>query len=320
MRMSATKLPVTRSLSIRGPRRCSRGYLARSRWSCSVDLTESGGGGGDAGARPPARRLVPGAPEAALCHVASTRLARARARAPFPFPGPGAEIPIAPHQIRSTGGRRHRSITGEFELPSTGRDSVQANLQADSRPLCDVKTLCNTAAESMMSPRAGARAGEIQLTLALLKPTVCSYQPEVSAVLRRIKQEKLDIVRTRRMFWTEEEAREFYGEHTGKFYFPRLVAAMTSGPFLALALAGPDAISRWRALLGPTKVYRGKWSEPHPVGLRALYGISDTRNGFHGSDSIDTARRELGLVFEGWDTQWWLDRERDKAAGSGSSQ
>lgn len=84
---------------------------------------------------------------------------------------------------------------------------------------------------------------------------------------------------------------------------------------MALALSGPDAIQRWRAMLGPTKVYRGKWEEPHPVGLRATYGLGDTRNGFHGSDSNENAEKELGLVFEGWDTRWWLDRARKMAAG-----
>ena len=91
------------------------------------------------------------------------------------------------------------------------------------------------------------------------------------------------IVRTSRLFWSVPDATKFYAEHRGKFYFPRLVASMTSGPCMALALAGPDAIQRWRQMLGPTKVYEGKWEEPHPVGLRAQYGVSDTRNGFHGS-------------------------------------
>ncbi|CAO1619847.1 unnamed protein product [Jaminaea pallidilutea] len=160
-----------------------------------------------------------------------------------------------------------------------------------------------------------AKEGPLQLTLALFKPTLCSYQPDVSAVLRHIKRSQLDIVRTTKQFWTRQEAADFYKEHEGKFYYPRLVASMSSGPSMALALAGPNAIERWRAMLGPTKVYRGKWEEPHPVGLRAMYGISDTRNGFHGSDSPESAKRELGFVFEGWDIEWWLQRERDRAAG-----
>lgn len=96
------------------------------------------------------------------------------------------------------------------------------------------------------------------------------------------------IVRTARLFWTVPEAAKFYEEHVGKFYFPRLIAGMTSGPSMAIALSGHDAIARWRAMLGPTKVYRGKWEEPLPVGLRSMYGLGDTRNGFHGSGKCST--------------------------------
>lgn len=45
------------------------------------------------------------------------------------------------------------------------------------------------------------------------------------------------------------------------------------------------------------------------MGLRALYGRSDTLNGFHGSDAPATAKRELDLVFEGWNVDWWLEQE-----------
>ena len=54
----------------------------------------------------------------------------------------------------------------------------------------------------------------------------------------------------------------------------------TSGPFVALALCGPDAIKQWRSLIGPTHVYKAQWQKPET--LRAKYGLSDTRNGFHG--------------------------------------
>ena len=58
----------------------------------------------------------------------------------------------------------------------------------------------------------------------------------------------------------------------------------TSGPFLALALHGPSAITHWRTLIGPTHVYKAQWL--HPETLRARYGMSDTRNGFHGAPAF----------------------------------
>lgn len=175
---------------------------------------------------------------------------------------------------------------------------------------------------------------ELQLTLALIKPSVCAYQPDVSAVLKEIKRSNLQMVRSKRLFWKAQDAHQFYAEHHGKFYYDRLVIGMTryvslapslpivppfllfslfspplsySGPSIALVLAGPDAIKQWRAMLGPTKAYRAKWQ--HPDCLRARFGLGDTRNGFHGSDSPESARREIAQVFEGWDTNWWIARE-----------
>ncbi|GAA6000403.1 hypothetical protein JCM10207_007998 [Rhodosporidiobolus poonsookiae] len=148
----------------------------------------------------------------------------------------------------------------------------------------------------------------LQLTLGVIKPSVAAHQPHVQEIMQRIKASGLEIVRSKRLFWRAEDAEQFYGEHKGRFYFPRLVQHATSGPFVALALAAPDAIQRWRALIGPTHVYKGQWERPET--LRAQYGLSDTRNGFHGSDSPKSAAKELGQVFEGWDVEWWL-RQRE---------
>ncbi|GAA6038960.1 hypothetical protein JCM8097_000595 [Rhodosporidiobolus ruineniae] len=149
----------------------------------------------------------------------------------------------------------------------------------------------------------------LQLTLGVLKPSVAAHQPHVQEIMQTIKASGLEIVRSKRLFWREEDAAEFYGEHKGRFYFPRLVQHATSGPFVALALAAPDAIARWRQLIGPTKVFRGQWEAPES--LRARYGLSDTRNGFHGSDSPDSAAKELAQVFEGWDVRWWLEQRNN---------
>ena len=70
-------------------------------------------------------------------------------------------------------------------------------------------------------------APQLQVTLALLKPTLVSYQPDVSAVLKRIKTAKFDIVRNKRIYWKEKDAQAFYKEHEGKFYYDRLIQGMT---------------------------------------------------------------------------------------------
>lgn len=73
----------------------------------------------------------------------------------------------------------------------------------------------------------GPHSPPLQVTLALLKPTLVSYQPDVSAVLKRIKLAKFDIVRNKRLFWKEKDAQAFYKEHEGKFYYDRLIQGMT---------------------------------------------------------------------------------------------
>jgi len=113
-----------------------------------------------------------------------------------------------------------------------------------------------------------------ELTLALIKPSLYACAPETSEVLRTIKANGFEVCRTKRIHWRTDEAKAFYAEHKGRFYFPRLVLAM-SEPFMALALAKENAIQDWRALIGPTQVYRAKWLKPDC--LRAKYGINDTR-------------------------------------------
>lgn len=139
------------------------------------------------------------------------------------------------------------------------------------------------------------RIRRMQVTLGLIKPTVCAYRPNVLRALRRIqalnsievgqKKRKIHtdpkIVRTKSVHWNTNDAAAFYAEHQGKFYYNRLILGMTSGPSLALALSGRDAIRTWRELIGPTKAYRTAWEQPHT--LRGEFGLGDTRNGFHGS-------------------------------------
>jgi hypothetical protein len=61
---------------------------------------------------------------------------------------------------------------------------------------------------------------------------------------------------------TRARAEEFYGEHYGKPFFPRLVEFMTSGPIWALVLARPGAIKAWRELMGPTNVFTARAEKP----------------------------------------------------------
>ncbi|KAL0073899.1 nucleoside diphosphate kinase [Phycomyces blakesleeanus] len=134
-----------------------------------------------------------------------------------------------------------------------------------------------------------------QLTLALLKPDICASQKLQVRVHEAIEAQNIKIVSQRPVLWTKEEAGAFYAEHKGKFFYDRLCGYMTSGPFQALVLSSPDAIKEWRALIGPTHPCRARIHQP--TTLRALYGLSDTRNSFHGSDSDETAKNEIAFFF-----------------------
>lgn len=72
------------------------------------------------------------------------------------------------------------------------------------------------------------------------------------------------------------------------FHFP-------SGPTEALILEREEAISKWRELLGPTKVFKAIHS--HPDSIRGLFGLTDTRNACHGSDSPESVAQEIQKIF-----------------------
>ncbi|EST04578.1 Nucleoside diphosphate kinase [Kalmanozyma brasiliensis GHG001] len=190
-------------------------------------------------------------------------------------------------------------------IASTSRRTAAGLIAGHSGP----SLIASSRTPALSPARSSSTASRppLELTLALLKPSVCAYQPDISTILRSIKTSGLSIARSRRLFWTSADAHAFYAEHRGRFYYDRLILGMISGPSLALALCGPGAVKEWRRMLGPTKAYKGKYTDESC--LRARYGLGDTRNGFHGSDGQESAKRELGLVFDGWDAEWWLQRE-----------
>ena len=92
-----------------------------------------------------------------------------------------------------------------------------------------------------------------------------------------------------------KEAEKFYHEHQGKFFFQRLTLFMSSGPISTHILFGEDAVSKWRTLLGPTKVIKAQYEDPGS--FRGSFGVTDTRNVGHGSDSEETALKEIAFFF-----------------------
>ena len=94
---------------------------------------------------------------------------------------------------------------------------------------------------------------------------------------------------------TKEQAETFYAEHKDRPFFQALATFMSSGPIVAMHLSSPDAIKKWRALIGPTNTQKAK--EEAPDSLRARFGTDGTKNACHGSDSPSSAQRELTFFF-----------------------
>jgi nucleoside-diphosphate kinase len=87
-------------------------------------------------------------------------------------------------------------------------------------------------------------------------------------------------------------ADKHYAEHVEKPFYPSLKEFMTGGPIVAMAVAGPDAVSLVRKMMGATKP-----QDAAPGTIRGDYALVTTENLVHGSDSPESARRELDLWF-----------------------
>ncbi|AWP19956.1 hypothetical protein SMAX5B_008208 [Scophthalmus maximus] len=147
----------------------------------------------------------------------------------------------------------------------------------------------------------------LQLTLAVIKPDAVAHPLMLEALHQRILDNKFVIVRCRDLVWRRQDSERFYAEHSGRFFYQRLVEFMSSGPMRAYILAREDGIRHWRELMGPTKVFRARYSSP--ASIRAQFGLTDTRNTTHGSDSVESAQREISFFFPDFCAEEWMVKE-----------
>jgi nucleoside-diphosphate kinase len=132
----------------------------------------------------------------------------------------------------------------------------------------------------------------IERTLVLIKPDAVA-RGLAGEIISRIERKSLRIVEGRIFRMDAEMAGRHYAEHRAKPFFGELVEFITSSALVALAVEGPDAISAVRALMGPTNPV-----EAPPGTIRGDFALNITQNLVHGSDSPESAQRELGLFFE----------------------
>jgi nucleoside-diphosphate kinase len=132
---------------------------------------------------------------------------------------------------------------------------------------------------------------DIQRTLVLVKPDGVR-RGLVGEIIGRLERKGLRLVAGRFFTIDEALAGRHYAEHTEKPFFGDLVAFITSGPVMALAVEGAEAVPVVRTLMGPTNPI-----DAPPGTIRGDLAIELTENLIHGSDSPESAKRELGLFF-----------------------
>lgn len=135
----------------------------------------------------------------------------------------------------------------------------------------------------------------MERTLAIIKPDAVGRRLS-GKILDRIEAAGFTVRALRMVRLSKAEAEGFYAVHRERPFFGSLTDFMSSGPAVVLALEAPDAIRKWRDLMGatdPAKAADGT--------LRKEFGASIEHNATHGSDAPETAAFELGYFFAGVD-------------------
>jgi nucleoside-diphosphate kinase len=130
-----------------------------------------------------------------------------------------------------------------------------------------------------------------QRTLVLIKPDGVA-RGLVGEVLGRIERKGFTIIALEQRTLTAQIAEEHYGEHRDKPFFAELVAFITSGPLVAAVIEGPEAIASWRSMMGATNP-----ANAAPGTIRGDLATETQNNVTHGSDSPESAAREIALFF-----------------------
>ena len=141
-------------------------------------------------------------------------------------------------------------------------------------------------------------------TLVLLKPDAVQ-RGLVGEIVGRLEDRGWKIVGLKFMRMTDEVARKHYAEHVEKPFFPGLAAFMMSRPIIAIALEGENVVDAVRKSMGSTNP-----QDANPGTIRGDLAVNIGRNLIHGSDSVESAIRELAIFFNG-EELYEYEREAD---------
>ena len=131
----------------------------------------------------------------------------------------------------------------------------------------------------------------VENTFIMIKPDGVA-RGLVGDVISRFEAKGMRLERMRMLAATEDIARRHYAEHVEKPFFPELLSFITSGPVVAMEWSGESAVAAARTMMGPTNPV-----EAAPGSIRGDHALVITENIVHGSDSVESAERELAIWF-----------------------
>lgn len=132
----------------------------------------------------------------------------------------------------------------------------------------------------------------VETTFSIIKPNAVKKNA-IGSIIQIFEKNGLKIAAMKLQKMEKAKLEEFYAEHKERPFFGELVTFMMSGPVVLMALKGENAVLRNREIMGATDPKKAA-----PGTLRALFGDNVGENAVHGSDSADSAARELKIFFE----------------------
>lgn len=198
----------------------------------------------------------------------------------------GANAPVITKTISEQLAHEHKVLKGE----------------AQRKPIVDTYIIQQQAEVAEMRAKSGRSQKKESKDAPESKPaTICIIKPEVvekkDEILAKIQEKGYSIIEQKEVTFTEEMAREFYAAQSEAEHFEELIAYMTSGPSIVLAISKDDAedvVGKWRSDIGPTDLEEAK---QNPDTLRAQFATDSLMNAVHGSDSAESASKELAFFF-----------------------
>lgn len=131
----------------------------------------------------------------------------------------------------------------------------------------------------------------LQRTFSIIKPDA-TRRNLVGEIMARLEKNGLKIIAAKMVKLTEQQAAGFYAEHAGKPFYDTLIKNMTAGPIVVQVLEGEYAIAKNREVMGVTDPEKAEEGT-----IRRDFAISMQQNSVHGSDSVESAAREIRYFF-----------------------